>query len=54
MLIMAGSQPGHTFPAPAGSRRPPEDTMGVAIEFRRTLAEAGGHSRTCHRHGSGP
>jgi hypothetical protein len=50
----AGSQPGHRFPAPGGSRRTRTDTKERQFEFRRASPEPPGHLRTCNQHGSGP
>ena len=35
----AGSQPGHGFPVPGGSRRTRKDTKTERYEFRRSLEE---------------
>ena len=50
----AGSQPGHTFPEPGGHDRSPQDTKAAGFEFRRAIADPGGHARTRHQDGSGP
>ena len=52
--VVAGAQPGHTFPEQGGAWRTPKDTGAAAFEFSRTLAEPSGPSRTRHRDGSGP
>jgi hypothetical protein len=49
-----GSQLDHAFPETDGSERLLEDTKAPPFEFRRPLEEPTGHSRTCHRDGSGP
>ena len=54
LWTVAGSQPGHTFPEPGGTKRSLEDTLAALFEFRRTRAELAGPLRTRHRHGSGP
>jgi hypothetical protein len=47
-LTGAGSQPGHTFPETGGHSRSPEDTKAAEFEFRRAVADPGGHARTHH------
>ena len=51
---IAGSQPGHTFPEPGGTRRSHEDILAALFEFRRRLWEPEEHLRTRNQHGSGP
>jgi hypothetical protein len=48
-----GSQPGHTFPETGGHGRSPTDTYTAEFEFRRVMADLGGHGRTRDQHGSG-
>ena len=53
-LAFAGSQPDHAFSETDGFERSQKDTKAPPFEFRRPHEEPPGHSRTCHRDGSGP
>jgi hypothetical protein len=44
--VVAGSQPGHTFPEPDGHNGSPKDTKAAPFEFRRPLWEPEGQLRT--------
>jgi hypothetical protein len=44
--VVAGSQPGHTFPEPDVHGRSPKDTKAAPFEFRRRLWEPEGHLTT--------